>query len=173
MLIYLQLIETEEDRSKFETIYLSYRDLMYHAAFGILRNVEDAEDAVHHAFVKIAEHMEKVGEADSPKTKGYVMTIVKNSAIDSYRRKQAYPSVEYSDATAGVEVPYDGDNALARCILRLPPRQRDLIILKYHHGYDLREIAAMLDISYRNALQIDQRAKANLRTLCQEEGIEW
>ena len=63
MLIYLQLIETEEDRSKFETIYLSYRDLMYHAAFGILRNVEDAEDAVHHAFVKIAEHMEKVGEA--------------------------------------------------------------------------------------------------------------
>lgn len=32
MLIYLQTIETEEDKSKFEDIYREYRGLMYYVA---------------------------------------------------------------------------------------------------------------------------------------------
>ena len=34
MLIYLQMIETGEDRSKFEEIYYEYRNLMYFIAYG-------------------------------------------------------------------------------------------------------------------------------------------
>ena len=59
MLIYLQMIETPEDRSKFETLYEEYRDVMYAVAKKILRNNMDAEDALHQAFVNIAENMEK------------------------------------------------------------------------------------------------------------------
>ena len=59
MLIYLQMIETPEDRSKFETLYEEYRDVMYAVAFKILCNNMDAEDALHQAFVNIAENMEK------------------------------------------------------------------------------------------------------------------
>lgn len=33
MLIYLQMIETDEDRSKFEEIYNEYRGLMYYVAY--------------------------------------------------------------------------------------------------------------------------------------------
>ena len=54
MLIYLQMIETPEDRSKFETLYEEYRDVMYAVAKKILRNNMDAEDALHQAFVNIA-----------------------------------------------------------------------------------------------------------------------
>ena len=67
---------------------------------------------------------------------------------------------------------YDGDNTVTACILKLPERQQSILILKYHHGYELKEIAKMLGISYRNALQIEQRAKAKLRALCEEEGIK-
>ena len=52
MLIYLQMIETPEDRSKFETLYEEYRDAMYAVAQKILRNNMDAEDALHQAFCK-------------------------------------------------------------------------------------------------------------------------
>lgn len=38
---------------------LQYRGLMYHVAYEILHNEQDAEDAVHHAFVKIAENIKK------------------------------------------------------------------------------------------------------------------
>lgn len=172
MLIYLQMIETPEDQSKFEAVYLKYRDYMYRVAFAILKNPQDAEDAVHYAFVKIAENIEKVDEPECLKTRGYVVTIVRNAAIDIYRRNQKHPRMEYLDAITGIPMEYDGDNVLAGCIMKLNERQRSIIILKYQHGYELKEIAKMLGITYRNALQIEQRAKAKLRALCEEEGLK-
>ena len=60
MLIYLQMLETPEEKSLFEQIYLEYRGLMYHVAYEILHNEQDAEDAVHQAFIKIAENIKKI-----------------------------------------------------------------------------------------------------------------
>jgi RNA polymerase sigma-70 factor (ECF subfamily) len=70
MLSYLQMIETPQQRSDFEKIYLTYRGLMFHIANNILQNDEDAEDAVHNAFVAIAENIQKIEEPVCPKTKG-------------------------------------------------------------------------------------------------------
>ena len=53
MLLYLQMLETPEEKSLFEQIYLEYRGLMYHVAYEILHNDQDAEDAVHQAFVTV------------------------------------------------------------------------------------------------------------------------
>ena len=54
MMIYLQMIYSPEDRSKFEQIYMEYRSMMFHMANRILTNEQDAEDAVHEAFLKIS-----------------------------------------------------------------------------------------------------------------------
>lgn len=168
MLIYLQMIETTEERSKFESIYLLYRDTMYAVACRILDNPQDAEDAVHYAFLKVIENISKISEIDCPKTKGYIVTIVENRAIDIYRRKKAHPTVPYDEKTVATTVVYDGSDALAGCILKLSPRQRNLLILKYHHGYELKEVAKMLGITYSNALTIEKRAKKKLKSLCEE-----
>ena len=77
MLIYLQMIETPEDRSKFETLYEEYRDVMYAVAKKILRNNMDAEDAILQAFVNIAENMEKISESLCPKTTAIFVTDYK------------------------------------------------------------------------------------------------
>ena len=53
MIVYLQMLETAEDRAAFEQLYLTYRSLMYRIAYGILRNQQDAEDAVHQAFLSM------------------------------------------------------------------------------------------------------------------------
>lgn len=81
MLIYLQTIETEEDKSKFEDIYREYRGLMYYVAYKRLHHEQDAEDAVHYAFMKIAENI-KIIDPVSPKTKQLVVTIVDNRVTD-------------------------------------------------------------------------------------------
>ena len=60
MLIYMMMLETPEEKSLFEQIYLEYRGLMFHVAYEILHNEQDAEDAVHQAFVKIAENIKKI-----------------------------------------------------------------------------------------------------------------
>ena len=168
-MIVLQTVNTMTWRSKLEAIYQTYRADMYRVAVSILKNPQDAEDAVHSAFVSIAENANKVEQIESPKTKGYVLTIVRNHAIDLYRKKQLHPQDEYLDASIGVQRQYDGDNELAKCILKLPEKHRSVIVLRYYHGYELKEIAKMLNISYQNALKIEQRARAKLRLLCQEE----
>lgn len=171
MFIYLMMIDSPESQSKFEEIYCKYRGLMYHVAFGILNNEQDAEDAVHNAFVNIARHIREIDTAVCPKTQNYVVTIVENRAIDLYRANQRRKNVQYMDEIAGISVEDHPERGLANCILKLPPRYRQVIMLKYHHGFSCKEIAKQLNLSEANAIKLDQRAKKKLLQICEEEGI--
>lgn len=171
MLIYLQMIETPEDRSKFEKVYLEYKSLMYYVAYDILKNESDSEDAVHNAFVNIAEHIERVGLPISDKTKSLVVTIVERRAIEIYRTKHRREFVEFDDKNIGLQVEYNGSFEIARCLAQLPANYRHVLILKYRHGYTNKEIARIMDTSEANAIKLGQRAKAKLLNLCKEEGI--
>ena len=170
-MIYLQMIESEDDKTKFEEIYLKYKTLMFYAADKILHNEQDAEDVVHMAFMKLAENIGKIDALDCPKTRSYIVTIVENKAIDIYRKKNRHKEAEYLEEVNGLTVTYDGDNLLTKCILNLPARYREVILLRYYHGYSVREIAALLDISLAAASKLDQRAKKKLKELCGKEGI--
>lgn len=172
MLIYLQMIETEEEQSKFELIYHEYFPLMFHIAYQILHHQQDAEDAVHQAFVSIAENITKIDQPLSPQTKRYVAIIAENKAIDVHRKSQRHPITSLEDVSPGIGIPveYDGDDELVKCILELNPLQRQVIWLKYHYGYSLREISSMLKISLPWAIQLDQRAKKKLKKLYEERG---
>lgn len=114
MIVYLQIIETPEERSKFEQLYLEYKGLMFHVAFDILHNEQDAEDAVHQAFIKIAENIKKIDEPMCPKTHSYVVTIVENQSIDQYRKQQKRQTVKLIDETHGISVQYDSASDLTK-----------------------------------------------------------
>ena len=170
MMIYMQVIETPEEKSKFEEIYLAYRGLMYHVAFTRMQHVQDAEDVVHHVFMKIAENIQKI-EPVSPKTKQFVVTMVDNRVTDVFRARGRHPNAPLDEdisPTAGED--FESGDLLGDCILKLPDQQRTVILLKYQHGYSLREIAKLLDISLAWAQKIDQRAKKKLEELYREGG---
>lgn len=171
MLVYIQMIDAPEEKDKFERLYLKYRDLMFYIANKILQNEQDAEDAVHAAFLSIAENMEKVSTPDCPKTKGYIVTITENKAIDLYRKKKRHPKALLLEETAGLEVSYEGSHAIAHCFARLSSQDRDILMLRYRYGYTAREIAKMLNLSEANANKRIQRAKERLEKLCKEEGV--
>ena len=54
---------------------------------------------------------------------------------------------------------------------KLPLRYRHIILLKYYHGYNSREISKQLDLTEANVIKIDQRAKKKLLQICKEEGV--
>lgn len=171
MLIYLQIIDSQEDKHKFEILYHKYRGLMFYIANRILNHSQDAEDAVHTAFVAIAENIEKTGDPDCPKTKAYIVTVVESKAIDAYRKKRRYREIPLDEDIVGIPVVYDGPNAIAACFARLPGQYRDILMLKYRYGYTNREISRILHISEANTTKRIQRAKQKLDALCAEEGI--
>ena len=57
-------------------LYENYRYLMLKVAADILHDYQLAEDAVQEAFVRVAKHMENVGQPEETATKRYLITIV-------------------------------------------------------------------------------------------------
>lgn len=171
MLIYLQIIESPQQQSAFEEIYLAYRNLMFCVASNILNNDADAEDAVHNAFVAIAENMQKIDVPVCPKTKGYVVTIVESKAIDIYRKKRRHPHLSLCEEVIGFVVDPTECQGVTQCFARLPAQCRHILLLKYRYGYDNRELAHLLQLSEANVIKRIQRAKEKLAQLCEEEGV--
>lgn len=171
MLIYLQTIEDPAQRSKFERLYEAYRGLMFYAAREKLGNDQDAEDVVHDAFIKLAKNINKISNPVCPKTRAYVVLTVESVSIDLLRKRSRRPTTPLSEDEPGLTVTYEGDNALTRCILNLPARDREIILLRFWQGYSPREAARMLGISEAAARKREQRAKEKLEALCREEEL--
>lgn len=171
MVSYTMMIETPEQKSCFEEIYQKYKGLMFHVAYRILENEADAEDAVHQAFVKIAENIHKITEPVCGKTQSYVVTITEHQAIDFWRARKKFSDVEDIEEQVGLAVAPPEINGAADCILKLPPRYRHVIFLKYTQGFTNAEIGKLLDITTENAAKLDQRAKKKLYEICKKEGV--
>ena len=86
MLIYLSLLDSREDKNKFTQLYNTYRYTMLYTADNILQDKGLAEDAVHDAFLRIAKNLHKTGAVDSPRTKAFVVIIVRNIALTMAKR---------------------------------------------------------------------------------------
>lgn len=177
MLVYLALIDAPEDRNKFELVYQHYRGLMFYIARGILDSDQDAEDAVHDAFLKIAEHIEQISQPLCPKTRAFVVIIVERKALDLYRRKNRRAVLSLEEESIHVPSPsrldgLEGGDAVSRAIAALPIRYRELILLKYDQGFDDREVARLMGMTRANVSRTIQRAKKLLQTLLEQEGVE-
>lgn len=86
--MYMSFIDSENDREKFEIIYHEYRKRMVSVAYSILHNNEDAEDAVHETFIRIAKNMKAIDDPRSKKTSAYVITAAKNNAINLFNKNK-------------------------------------------------------------------------------------
>lgn len=175
LLLYTAMIDPPKEKRKFERLYHQYRQTMYRAAYSILQDAHEAEDAVHMAFEKIIDHLEKINENDCHKTKAFLVIVVESAAIDLYRKRKRGHGVPYEELEPFVEDGTGSDHAekdaVSRAIARLPVAYSTVLRLKYSHGYENREIAAILKISEDNVRQRIFRAKKRLAELLEEEGI--
>ena len=167
MLIYLSIIESDENKSKFEIIYYTYKKLMLYRATRILGDMKDAEDVVHEAFLKIIKIIDQIGEPKCPKTKSLVVTIVDRTAIDLYRRRTKIELLSIDDEVMKIPVPEDiaaveTMSALSAAMATLPPKYRELILLRYDNGFTEAEVAQIMSMSQENVHKTIQRAKKKL-----------
>lgn len=170
MLIYLQMIESEEDKSKFIELYNQYRYLMFSVANRILKNEYDAEDAVHQAFVSIIDNLNKIGAVDCPETRSYVVIITENKAIDIIRSRKHLSVEELNDAVHGIDIPLPGDNGLADAMAKLPARYREVLLLRFDNGYSTKELAKMMGMTHGSVQKLIWRAKDALKKQLEEDG---
>lgn len=169
MIIYLSMLDTPQERSKFDRIYLKYKDLMFYVANQVLHNTYDAEDAVHEAFLSILKNLDKISDVESQKTRGFVVTIVERKAIDILRKQRRTDEVTLNENVLGRAAPEPA--GLEEAIGKLPGHYRNVLMLKYVSGFSTGEIAKMLGITSSGVSKLLSRAKTELRTILEEEGI--
>lgn len=167
MLIYLQALDSPEARTRFEAFYTAYRGLMFHVADRILHNSQDAEDAVHQAFLGLAEHT--LPSELGPRARCLAATAAERRAIDLYRAKQRHPVSELEETVPGCDGP-PSDGTLAGAMAALPPRYREVLLLRFYNGYSAAETAGFLGLTTENVRQLTVRAKRLLASELAERG---
>ncbi|MBM6974983.1 RNA polymerase sigma factor [Intestinimonas butyriciproducens] len=174
MFIYLQMLETPEEKSKFEQIYLEYRDLMFYIANRILHNQQDSEDVVHEAFLKIIKIIGQIDNPKCPQTKNLTVIIVERVAIDLWRRRQKiqYVSMDEEDidiVSDKVIENIESQSSLALAMATLPAMYRELLLLRYDNGFSETEVAQIMSISQANVHKSIQRAKKKLQLILEKQ----
>ena len=168
--IYLSILETSDDKNIFEKLYLNYVNLMHKVAFDILNNEEDAEDAVSEAFIRIAKNFKIINKKICPKTANQFVIIVRNIAIDMYRKNK-----QINENSKIVELIsdnyFDGieEQNLKLSIAILNDTDKDILYFHYIYGYKIKEISKLFEISKDATYKRLQRAKQNLKLILEED----
>ena len=131
----------------FEAAAMPYLDPLYNAAYRMARNPQDAEDLVQETYLKAYKYYDKFEEGTN--LKAWLFKILKNTFINSYRKKQqAPPKADFADI---LEIP------VGTVMSRLYRGRRLLeeALLKYarEHGY-IREGGEPTKMRSRRDLKI-------------------
>ena len=170
MLVYLQALSDEQERASFEALYLRYRSLMLSVARKFLSEPQDAEDAVHQAFLSILKNFNKISAIDCPETRAFVVIIVERKSLDILRARQK--TVPLEEMEHGVEIPLPGDNGLADALAKLPARYRQVLLLRFAYGYTTRELSKEFGMTQSAVQKLVWRAKEALEKLYEKGGAQ-
>lgn len=171
--LYLSVLDTDEEKNYFEEIYLKYKEKMYGIAYSILNNVQDSEDAVHQAFLNIADNFQKIHNIPRQDLSSYIVIIIRNTSINIYNKnkKTAEHSAELSEDQKAIDIDFFENidyEQLVSVISHLPDNYKDILFLHYINGFSCKEISKMLDISVDNVWKRIERAKKSLKKALEE-----
>ena len=171
-MIFLMVVETEEDKCKLEILFEQYWRLMYKIALDVVKDHHDVQDVLQDAFEKVAKNLSHVGDPYDKETRNYLAVITKNTALDLYRKKKRMWNKEgdiegltrkqtprvYIKTVAEREEAFVVD-----AINSLPYKYRIVLSLKFSEKRSIKEISKMLNISETNVKQRIYRAKGMLK----------
>ena len=178
MLMYLSILDTQDEKEKFTEVYEQYQHFCWYVANQMLGDDHLAEDAVQETFLALTRHLDKIEVVESSKTRKFLMTIVKSKAIDILRKQKGELSMEeleYEIPTGEPDalsqyITRENYNAIVSSVLELEENYRVIFEYKYVHGLSDREIGDLLGISSKTVNVRYYRARKKLQFMLTKEG---
>lgn len=173
MILFLSMIDSEEEKNKFVRIYERYRYFLWYLANERLGDAYLAEDAVQETFLVLTRYMEKIGEPESTATRNFLATIVKNKAIDLLRkqRRQRDEVFEEAEICQTQEDPLEtwliqeNYRQILNAVGQLDEIYRVVFEYKYLHELSDREIADILGVTPKTVNVRIFRARKKLQQI--------
>ena len=114
-------------------------DTLYRAAYALLQNDADAQDAAQSSVEQAYRSLDRL--KDRKKFRPWLLRILKNECYAILREKKRY--IPFDDLPETGEEPLDTLD-LKNAFLRLSPESRLSVTLYYYEGYSIPEIASLL-----------------------------
>lgn len=178
LLIYMSLLDTQEERDRFEYLYENYRYGMFYVARSILHNNAMAEDAVHDSFVRIMHHMKKIPQ-NPAEARGFLTVVVRNISCSMLRTASNIHEVQTeSMETCTPDSRFDAEEIflekesiehLSELISQLPESYSSVFSLKVGLGFSDKEIAELLNITENNVRIRFHRGRQQLMNRLRKE----
>lgn len=186
MLIFLSNM-TDGERKTVEELYAAYKNRVYTIACHILRNREDAEDAVCETFMQI---MKDIKYFSGRKCEDLDRLIVKYSrwtAINLYNKRKRHASgiigitpdddtdpltmlADNADTPEEIAEAHDTAHAARRILDALPVKYRDPLIMRYYDEMKISDIAGLMGLTESAVNMRLARGKTMMEKKLREEG---
>jgi RNA polymerase sigma-70 factor (ECF subfamily) len=158
------------DGTDFEALYRSCRDDVYAYVASLLRDAGAAEDVTALAFERALRHGRRFDAAKGSQ-RAWLFGIARNAALDELRRRARRGTLFGEPADDAPPPDEDAELAERRLIVRaalreLPPRDRELVLLKFIGRLSGPELARVIGTSETNATTRLSRALTRLREAC-------
>ncbi len=142
------------DPHAFEQIFERYKNLVYKAAYLILQDVDEAEDALQETFLKVYRSLGSYQPAKAAFST-WIYRITVNQCLNQRSKKRLRPdwmsqerSVEAESASESVpfESSISEQQALQQALRSLSAKLRVVLILRFFLDLSYADIAQVLDI---------------------------
>jgi RNA polymerase sigma-70 factor (ECF subfamily) len=166
------------DTRAFDELVVRYRDKVYRLAYKILRNEDDAAEALQDAFTSAFRGLKNFKAESTFST--WLYRVATNASLMKYRkRRDDHLSLEQSQSpqrdSEPMEIPDWSQQPLEELLdaetrevmeeglRRLPEELRTVFILRDEEGHSNAEVAEMLDLSVAAVKSRLHRARVALR----------
>ena len=136
-------------------LYDRHASVALATALRVVGKRDEAEDVVQDAFVAVWQKIDRY-DAARGSLRGWIMTIVRNRAIDRVRARRTSVDIDDADERSllrtGPNPTWEdtlsraSSNDVRRAMAALPEDQRRAVELAYFDGYTYREVAEMTGV---------------------------
>ena len=161
------------DPDAFRAIYERHFDGVYGYLLTALRDRHDAEDSAQEIFIRVLRALPQYEFRGTP-FEAWLYRIVRNHTLNVKQRSAPVSPADparidlwrdHRDLRlANTNGAAGGDRNLLVFVERLPPSQRQVLVLRYMVGLDWMDIATVLGRTSGAVRQLEQRALSYLRT---------
>ncbi len=158
------------DKGALAEIYDAYSPGLYRYAVGLLGSPDLAEECVAETFSRFLQALHR-GAGPNRNLQAYLYRVAHNWITDQYRREPPVEDMDIEMNAAQEASPselfaQEVERELMRVALRrLTPDQRQVIVLKYLHGWENDQIAAALDKPVGAVRSLQHRGLEALRRI--------
>lgn len=177
------VVESLKDREHFAVLIDRYEAKLarYLRRLGVA-NLEDRQDILQDVFIKVYRNLHAFDQSLS--FSSWIYRIAHNETMSWFRKRSVRP--EHTNAQDGdavlallaseeniesAHIALESDELVRETVDGLPPRYRDVLILRFFEGKTYEEIADILEVPIGTVATLVHRAKVKLRELLAEKDI--